>query len=73
MNQKSTLTIRTEALREFLTFHLDRADEAVWVMERKLDSTSPEGINAHLNAVNDAARSNCDNLSLLRFLLCLTR
>ena len=56
MNKNATLTIRTEALRDFLTFHLDRADEAAWAMERKPGSSSPEGINAHLNAVNDAAR-----------------
>ena len=56
MNQKNHLTISPEILREFLTFHLDRAEESVWGMERKPDSTSPEEIGAHLNAINDAAR-----------------
>lgn len=56
MNKNATLTIRTESLREFLTFHLDRAQESAWAMERRLECTSPEGINSHLNAINDAAR-----------------
>ena len=55
MNQKSTLTIRIETLREFLEFHLDRAQESASAMERNLDSTSPDGIKAHLDAVNEDA------------------
>lgn len=55
MNQKTALTIRTETLREFLEFHLDRAQESALAMERTLDSASSDGIKAHLNAVNEAA------------------
>ena len=47
LNQKTHLTIRTETFREFLEFHLDRAEAAEQAMEIFPGSISPEGISEH--------------------------
>ena len=56
LNQKTHLTIRTETFREFLEFHLARAEAAEQAMELFPGNTSPEGISEHLKAVHDAAQ-----------------
>ena len=56
LNQKTHLTIRTETFREFLEFHLVRAEAAEQAMELFPGNTSPEGISEPLKAVHDAAQ-----------------
>ena len=56
LNQKTHLTVRTETFREFLEFHLDRAEAAEQAMELFPGNTSPEGLSEHLKAVHEAAQ-----------------